>query len=27
VVTDRMLIMFSRPRRALDKQARRELDQ
>jgi proton-translocating NAD(P)+ transhydrogenase subunit alpha len=27
VVTDRMLIMFSRPRRALEKQVRRELDQ
>ena len=27
VVTDRMLIMFSRPRRALEKPARRELDQ
>jgi H+-translocating NAD(P) transhydrogenase subunit alpha len=27
VVTDRMLIMFSRPRRALEKPVRRELDQ
>ncbi len=27
VVTDRMLIMFSRPKKALDKSARRELDQ
>ncbi len=27
VVTDRMLIMFSRPRRELEKSARRELDQ
>jgi proton-translocating NAD(P)+ transhydrogenase subunit alpha len=27
VVTDRMLIMFSRPRRALEKGSRRELDQ
>ena len=27
VVTDRMLIMFSRPRRALEKQGRRELEQ
>jgi NAD(P) transhydrogenase subunit alpha len=27
VVTDRMLIMFSRPKKALDKAARRELDQ
>jgi proton-translocating NAD(P)+ transhydrogenase subunit alpha len=27
VVTDRMLIMFSRPRRALEKPLRRELDQ
>jgi NAD(P) transhydrogenase subunit alpha len=26
VVTDRMLIMFSRPRKALEKQGRRELD-
>jgi proton-translocating NAD(P)+ transhydrogenase subunit alpha len=26
VVTDRMLIMFSKPKRALDKSARRELD-
>ena len=26
VVTDRMLIMFSRPRRELEKSARRELD-
>jgi H+-translocating NAD(P) transhydrogenase subunit alpha len=27
VVTDRMLIMFSRPRRELEKSSRRELDQ
>ena len=27
VVTDRMLIMFSRPKKALDKSVRRELDQ
>jgi H+-translocating NAD(P) transhydrogenase subunit alpha len=27
VVTDRMLIMFSRPRRELEKSVRRELDQ
>ena len=27
VVTDRMLIMFSRPKKALDKSARGELDQ
>jgi NAD(P) transhydrogenase subunit alpha len=27
VVTDRMLIMFSRPKKALDKSAHRELDQ
>lgn len=27
VVTDRMLIMFSRPKRALEKSARRELEQ
>jgi proton-translocating NAD(P)+ transhydrogenase subunit alpha len=27
VVTDRMLIMFSRPRRALEKSGRRKLDQ
>jgi proton-translocating NAD(P)+ transhydrogenase subunit alpha len=27
VVTDRMLIMFSRPRRALEKSPRRELEQ
>ena len=27
VVTDRMLIMFSRPKKALDKSDRRELDQ
>ena len=27
VVTDRMLIMFSRPRRSLEKSVRRELDQ
>jgi NAD(P) transhydrogenase subunit alpha len=27
VVTDRMLIMFSPPKKALDKSARRELDQ
>jgi len=27
VVTDRMLIMFSRPRRELEKSGRRELDQ
>jgi NAD(P) transhydrogenase subunit alpha len=26
VVTDRMLVMFSRPRKALEKQGRRELD-
>ena len=26
VVTDRMVIMFSRPRKALEKQGRRELD-
>jgi hypothetical protein len=26
VVTDRMLIMFSRPRRELEKSVRRELD-
>jgi H+-translocating NAD(P) transhydrogenase subunit alpha len=26
VVTDRMLVMFSRPRRALEKQGRQELD-
>ena len=26
VVTDRMLVMFSRPRRELDKQGRQELD-
>jgi H+-translocating NAD(P) transhydrogenase subunit alpha len=27
VVTDRMLVMFSRPKKALEKSARRELDQ